>query len=134
MRARDLIREGRTGSIQDDVARALPATYTIPKLPNQDPYKQYRFGVAIAAAKGQSARAKDGEPPFAPKTAWGENEIIVSFDPNIAQWLDAALELVGLTPADKVMISTRTSEEATDVDKVSPVKAFKGYKRKWKKY
>ena len=129
MKASEFIVEGRTGSIQDDVARALPATYTIPKLPNQDPYKQYRFGVAIAAAKGQSARAKDGEPPFAPQTAWGENEIVVSFDPHIDQWLDAALELVGLKPSDKKMISTRTSEEGTDVDKKSPVQAFKGYPR-----
>lgn len=129
MRARDLIREGRTGSLQNDVARALPATYAIPKLPNQDPYKQYRFGVAIAAAKGASARARDGEPPFEPTSAWGENEIVVSFDPHIDQWLDAALQMVGLTPADKVMISTRTSEESTDVDKASPVTAFKGYPR-----
>lgn len=129
MKASEFIVEGRTGSIQDDVARALPATYAIPALPNQDPYKQYRFGVAIAAAKGQSARAKDGEPAFAPQTAWGENEIVVSFDPHIDEWLDAALELVGLTPADKKMISTRTSEEGTDVDKTSPVRAFKGYPR-----
>ena len=129
MRAHEFIVEGRTGSIQDDVARALPATYTIPKLPNQDPYKQYRFGVAIAAAKGAKQRAEEGDTPFAPKTAWGENEIIVSYDPDIADWLDAALELVGLSPSDKVMISTKNSEEATDVDKVSPVKGFKGYPR-----
>jgi hypothetical protein len=130
MKACDFIRESRPSSIQNDVARALPATYTIPKLPNQDPYKQYRFGVAIAAAKGQSARAKEGEPPFAATTPWGENEIVVSYDSNIAEWLDAALELVGLSPSDKVLISTRTSEEAPDVDKTSPVKPFKGYQRK----
>ena len=129
MRAQDFISEGRTGSIQDDVARALPATYTIPKLPNQDPYKQYRFGVAIAAAKGKSARAKDGDPEFSPESAWGENEIVVSFDPNIEEWLDDALKMVGLSPSDKVMISTRTSEEGTDVSKTSPVKGFKGYPR-----
>ena len=129
MRAREFIVEGRTGSIQDDVARALPATYTIPKLPNQDPYKQYRFGVAIAAAKGAKQRAEEGDEPFAPKTAWGENEIIVSYDPNIGEWLDAALELVGLSPSDKVMISTKNSEEATDVDTRSPVTGFKGYPR-----
>lgn len=129
MKAREFIREGRTGSIQDDVARALPATYTIPKLANQDPYKQYRFGVAIAAAKGQSARAQDGEPPFSATTAWGENEIVVSYDPNIAEWLDAALKLVGLSPSDKVLVSTPTSQEAVDVAKRSPVTAFKGYPR-----
>ena len=30
----------------------------------------------------------------------------------------------------KKLISTKKSEEAIDVDKASPVKAFKGYKRK----
>ena len=129
MRAREFVAEGRTGSIQDDVARALPATYTIPKLPNQDPYKQYRFGVAIAAAKGAKQRAEEGDAPFAPKTAWGENEIIVSYDPDIADWLDDALKLVGLSPSDKKLISTLTSEEGPDVDKRSPVTGFKGYPR-----
>lgn len=131
MKIREIISEdaGRTGSIQDDVARALPATYTIPKLPNQDPYKQYRFGVAIAAAKGKSQRAKDGEPPFSSETPWGENEIVVSFDPNIDEWIDDALQMVGLSASDKKMISTRNSEESPSVDKTSPVKAFKGYPR-----
>lgn len=129
MRAHEFIVEGRTGSIQDDVARALPATYTIPKLPNQDPYKQYRFGVAIAAAKGAKQRAEEGDEPFSPKTAWGENEIIVSYDPSIGEWLDDALKMVGLSPSDKKMISTRTSEEGADVDKRSPVTGFKGYPR-----
>ena len=72
MRAREFIRESRTGSLQDDVAKALPATWVIPKLPNQDPYKQLRFGVAIAAAKGAKDRAKEGDVPFAPQTSWGE--------------------------------------------------------------
>jgi hypothetical protein len=129
MRASEFIIEGSAGSLAPDVARALPATYTIPKLPNQDPYKQYRFGVAIAAAKGAKQRAKEGDTTFSPKSAWGENEIIVSFDPDIADWLDDALVMVGLTPSDKKMISTRTSEEAADVGKRSPVTGFKGYPR-----
>ena len=53
MRAHEFISEGRIGSIAPDVARALPATYVIPELPNQDPYLQYRFGVAMASAKGK---------------------------------------------------------------------------------
>ena len=133
MRANEFISEGKdshTGSIQDDVARALPATYTIPKLPNQDPYKQYRFGVAIAAAKGRSARKAEGDANFTPTTPWGENEIVVSYDPDIADWIDDALVMVGLSPSDKKMISTRTSEEGPDVDKTSPIKAFKGYNRR----
>ena len=125
----DPVNEARVGGMLDDDARALPATYAIPKLPNQDPYKQYRFGVALAAAKGKAARAKEGAPNFSPATVWGENQIVVSYDPDIGKWIDDALEMVGLKPSDKVMISTRASEEPIDTDTVSPVKGFKGYPR-----
>ena len=125
MRAKDFIKAGRTGSLQDDVASALPATYVIPKLKNQDPYLQYRFGVALAAAKGAKDRAEEGDQPFEPKSAWGENEIIISYDPSIDGVIDDALRIVGLTPNDKRLISTPTSEEAKDVVKGSPVPARK---------
>jgi hypothetical protein len=123
MRAKEFVKESRVGSLQDDVARALPATYVIPKLPNQDPYKQLRFGVAIAAAKGAKARAEEGDQPFAPQTAWGENQIVMSYDPAAEEWLDDALTMVGLTANDKKMISTPISEEGKGVDAKSPVPA-----------
>ena len=121
MRAKEFVRESRVGSLQDDVARALPATWVIPALPNQDPYKQLRFGVAVAAAKGARERDEEGDSPFAPQTAWGENQIVMSYDPNATEWLDAALEMVGLSPSDKKLISTPTSEEGKNVDTKSPV-------------
>ena len=124
MRAREFIRESRTGSLQDDVAKALPATYVIPKLPNQDPYKQLRFGVAIAAAKSEEHRSTE-QPSFAPQTAWGENEIVVSFDPSAEQFIDKALDMMGMKPSDKKMISTLKSEEGQHVEKRSPVAARK---------
>jgi len=127
MRAHEFISEGRTGSLAPDVADALPATYVIPELPNQDPYLQYRFGVAMAAAKGASERASDGIPPFSKSSAWGENQIVIGYmDPKTGEYIDDALKQMGLH--GKKMISTPTSEEATDVDLVSPVKAFKGFK------
>ena len=120
MRAKEFIHESRVGSLQDDVARALPATYVIPALPNQDPYKQLRFGVAIAAAKSEEHRSKE-QAAFAPQTAWGENEIIVSFDPSAEEFIDKALDMVGLSPRDKKLISTAKSEEGRHVDTKSPV-------------
>lgn len=129
MRAWEFIAEGRTGSIQDDVAKALPATYALTKLQNQDPYKQYRFGVAIAGAKGAEQRAKDHVPPYASRSAWGENQIVVSFDPDIEKWIDDALQQIGQSSSDKKLLSTFTSEEGNGVDKQSPVKGFKGYPR-----
>ena len=126
MRAYEFITEGRTGTLQPDVARALPATYVLPELPNQDPYLQYRFGVAIAGAKGAPQRKKDGIPPFASASAWGENQIVSGYmEPNISEVIDDALKQMGMS--GKKLISTSNSEEATDVDKKSPLKAFKGY-------
>lgn len=120
MRAKEFIIEARSGSLQDDVAKALPATYVIPKLPNQDPYKQLRFGIAIAAAKSAKHR-QDEQTSFAPQSAWGENEVIISYDPSIPEIIDDALELVGMSSKDKKLISTAKSEEAKDVSKLSPV-------------
>ena len=133
MRAREFIREdidGRTGSITYDVGRALPGAYKIPALKNQDPYLQYRFGVAIAGAKGAKQRAEDGVPPFDGKESeFGENEIVVSYDPHVIDYIHDALRAMGLPPSDAKQIGTLKSEEMPEVVKTSPVKPFKGYGR-----
>jgi hypothetical protein len=130
MRAKEFIAE-QHGSLTNDVSRALPGTYTIPGLPNSDFYKQYRFGVAMASARGQIERQQDSVSPreFESDTPWGENMIVSSYmDPNIEADIDYAMKEVGVT--GKKLISTPGSDEAVDVVKNSPVKAFKGYKRK----
>jgi len=126
MRAREFINEGRFGTIQPDVARSLPASYAITSLPNQDPYLQYRFGVAIAGAKGAEQRRRDNVKPYKRSTPWGQNEIVVSYDPDIEKWIDDALGEMGMKSSDAKQLSTFTSEEDTDVDKVSPVRKYKG--------
>lgn len=130
MRAKEFITEQRV-ALSVDVARALPGTYTIPGLPNSDFYAQYRFGVAMAGVRGQLERAQDSIPPydFEKETPWGENMIVSSYmDANIDNDIDLAMKEVGVS--GKKLISTKKSEEAVDVVKGSPVKAFKGYKRK----
>lgn len=119
MRAKEFIVENLSGSIQDDVARALPATYVLPELKNQDAYLQYRFGVALAAARGEEERKKDGMPAFASSSAWGENQVIVSYDPDIGELIDKALAMMG--KSEKKLISTPTSQESSDVDIVSTI-------------
>jgi len=128
MRAREFINEGRTGTITRDVGLALPGAFKIPALKNQDPYLQYRFGVAIAGAKGAAQRAKDNVPDFDGKeSVFGENEIIVSYDPHVIDYIHDALRAMGMPPSDAVQIGTMASEEAPDVEKTSPLKGFKGY-------
>jgi hypothetical protein len=131
MRAKEFITEQRV-ALSVDIARALPGTYTIPGLPNNDFYKQYRFGVALAGARGQIERKQDSIPPynFEKETPWGENMIVSSYmDSEVDKDIDYAMRETGVE-GGKVLISTMKSEEATDVVKSSPVKAFKGYKRK----
>ena len=130
MRAREFVTEGRTGSITVDVGRALPGAFKIPALKNQDPYLQYRFGVAIAGAKGAAQRRKDGVPPFDGKSSvFGENEIVVSYDPHVVDYIHDALRAMGMPASDAVQIGTMASEEAVDVDTRSPVTGFTGYPR-----
>ena len=130
MRAKEFISEARTGSITQDVGRALPGAFKTPALKNQDPYLQYRFGVAIAGAKGAKQRAKDNVPPFdGRESEFGENEIVVSYDPHVADYIKDALRAMGMPASDAVRVGTDKSEEMPEVVKVSPVKPFKGYGR-----
>ena len=130
MRASEFVTEGRTGSFTRDVGLALPGAFKIPALKNQDPYLQYRFGVAIAGAKGAAQRKQDGVPDFDGKeSVFGENEIVVSYDPEAETWIRDALVSMGMPASDAVRIGTQASEEAPDVDKTSPVRAFAGYPR-----
>lgn len=129
MRAREFVSEGKTGSITRDVGLALPGAFRIPALKNQDPYLQYRFGVAIAGAKGAEQRHKDNVEPYSRESVFGENEIVVSYDPQAETWIRDALNSMGMPPSDAQRIGTQASEEAPDVDKTSPINSFKGYPR-----
>ena len=135
MRAKEFIAEnlGSTVPTSDSHlsvsnADALPSVYSIPALPNNDFYKQYRFGVAIAQARGSKATMPAEKSNMSPSSAWGENQIVVGYDldPDI---IDQALHTIGLKSSDKKLISTRKSQESTDVDTISPIQGFKGYPR-----
>jgi hypothetical protein len=128
MRAKEFITE-MTGSIQPDVERTLPAAWVIDKLQNNDFYMQYRFGVAIAGAKGAEQRKKDNVPEFATETPWGENEVIVSYagrEP-LQGYLNDAMREMGLKPSDAKLVTSPHSEEPTDTRTISTLKPFKGY-------
>jgi len=130
MRAREFITE-TTGSILPDVQKTLPAAWVIDDLQNNDFYKQYRFGVALAGAKGAEQRKKDGVPPYASETTWGENEIVVSYagENPLKKYLDDALRQLGLSPKSAKLVTTSKSEEPAATGKTSPLQGFKGYKK-----
>ena len=134
MRAKEFIFEQRLDQVHDGLevaSMALPNTYVIPELKNNDFYDLYRFGVAIAAVRGESG--DDGvlnghESKFNAESSWGEQQVVSSeFDKDIGKTIDQALKKVG--KSGKKSASTPGSDEMDDTLTQSPIKGFKGYKR-----
>jgi len=131
MRAHEFITESVTDGLSM-AAYALPHTYVIPELKNNDFYELYRFGVAIADVRGTSG-PDDGvqngfKHDFKAETAWGENQVVSSeFDADIGQVIDKALAKVG--KRGKKSVSTPGSDEIPNTGTQSTLKPFKGYKR-----
>jgi hypothetical protein len=127
MRACEFIREQR--ELPPETKEPMRDTYMLPGLSAADPYKSYRFGVAIARAR--SDYRKDDVNPHMPEwtaeTAFGEHAIVAGFNNNIDKVIDAALAMTN-TPGGKQLVSTAASEEPNLVDTQSPIKGFKGYK------
>lgn len=118
MKINEILTEGGTGSLLPGIAHALPDVNVLTDLKNTDPYLQYRMGVALAAARAHDEDHID----FAETSVWGENMAVVSYTEEDQRTLDLALKLMpGVNAAKR--ISTRKSEEATDVQKTSPVVA-----------
>lgn len=116
--------EANSGSIQNDVADAIPALYVVPQLQNQDAYKQYRMGVAFAAARA----AEQGHIPDPTKESeLGENMVLVADTEEERRTIELAFKMMGIT--DYRMVNTKDSIEANDVDKHSPVAKFVPTKR-----
>ena len=129
MRAREFIVE-QAAKLPPEQADPMRYTYVIPGLSAADPYRNYRFGVALARARSDAV--KDGVNPNLPEwhneTAFGEHGIVAGMVPSVDQIIDAALQMTN-TPGGKKLVSTPISTEPTFVDTVSPIKAFKGYPR-----
>lgn len=133
MRAKEFISESKLEGAHDYLemaAASLPYTYVIPELNNSDFYELYRFGIAVAAVRGESGNddVQNGfKPEFKAASSWGEHQVVSSFDPNVGKVIDKALKKIN--KSGKKMVSSPGSDELTDTTKVSPMKPFKGYKR-----
>lgn len=133
MRAREFINESSLSKVHDGLeiaAVSLPNTFIIPDLKNSDFYDLYRFGLAIAAVRGESSSddvMNGTTPEFRATSTWGEHQVVSSFDPNVGKVIDSALKKVN--KSGKKAVSTSGSDEFSDTYKNSPMKPFKGYKR-----
>ena len=133
MRAREFITEQAT--LPDEYADPMKYTYVIPGLSAADPYKNYRFGVALARARGDyiapdnvDDHANDFKPEWTAETAFGEHGVVSCFDVNVDAVIDLALKMTK-TPGGKKLVSSKASQEPEFIDHHSPVKPFKGYPR-----
>jgi len=118
MRAKEFISEQfekRLGGLQDAVVRTIPGMHVIPKLQNQDAYKQYRFGLALASSG-------PGQPRAAEETPWGENMAVGVYSTGDEEILKAALQAYGV---DAKMITTKKSEEPKGTNTTSPLQPRK---------
>lgn len=132
MRLKEFLTEQQLAAVHDalDVAfLSLPNTYMIPELSNSNFYDIYRFGVAIAAVRGEGGSEDNvqdkNRPKFRPESKLGKHPTVSSFDPNVGKVIDKALAKVN--KHGKQAVSTSGSDEMKDTNKGSPVKAFKGY-------
>lgn len=127
MRAREFITEQK--NLPNEYAEPMRYTYTIPGLSAADPYKNYRFGVAIARARSDAVPddVNPNRPEWTPETAFGEHGVVVGMNAGVEKVIDVALKMTN-TLGGKQIISSPKSEEPSLVATQSPIKAFKGYK------
>jgi len=128
MRAREFITEQE--NLAPEQAAPMRQTYVIPGLSAADPYKNYRFGVAIARARSDQTPddINPHRPEWSKETPFGEHGVVVGMNAGIKPVIDAALKMTG-TPGGKRIVSTPASDEPEFVEKISPIKPFKGYPR-----
>ena len=128
MRAREFIREQQ--ELPQEIADPLRYTYVIPGLSAADPYRNYRFGVAIARARSDNVDddVNPFRPEWTPETAFGEHGVVVGMNQGIEKVIDRALSMTE-TPGGKTLVSSPGSEEPDLVNDQSPVRAFAGYPR-----
>ena len=129
MRAREFLNE--QSELPPEEADPMRWTYVLPGLSAADPYRKYRFGVAMArsrANKGPNDGVHDFKPEWSAETAFGEHGVVAGMTHDIANVIDDALAMTK-TPGGKKLVSTGPSREPGSVETHSPVKAFKGYPR-----
>ena len=126
MRAREFITEQR--DLPPESRDPMRDTYILPGLSASDPYRSYRFGVAMARARSEY-RKDDVNPhilPWSAETAFGEHAIVAGFNHGVADIIDAALKMTD-TPGGKQAVSSLPSAEPDFVETQSPLNSFKGY-------
>jgi len=127
MRAREFVTESRA-KLPVEAAGPMHDTYMIPGLRNNDAYRSYRFGVAMARARADLGGAGKDLPAWNTESAMGMYGIVAGFDETVDPVIDLALKMTDIK-GGKIAVSTDDSEEPPPVNTVSPIRSFAGYPR-----
>jgi hypothetical protein len=114
MRAKEFLPEaakahGKFTSLNADVDAALPGVWVQRELRNTDPYMQYRYGLAMAAARADAA----GHVNFEQESPWAENLTIVGYTPEDSDLVNMADKLMGVKATRIADDASRESEETS---------------------
>ena len=123
MKINDIIVEGAyhgyVGRLKDygsvkhgTVDEAIPSAIIEPQVRNTDTYMQMRYGIALAAAAAQK------DPGWEQESVWAENLAMIGYTQAEVDQIKAADKLMGVKG---VQISSKGSQERTDVNTTSPV-------------
>ena len=113
MKSSEFLKEEQ--SLIQNAVETLPSTFVFPGLPGQDAYAQYRFGVALAAARAMA----NGDIPKPEDAPMGENLVVIARSEEEEEQLMMALRLFGKSGSGKRLASP-TSDEPKDTNTRSP--------------
>ena len=129
MRAREFIGEGKRGKLSGEESGPMRDTFFLPGIRNNDAYKTYRLGMAFARARANNGGYGNDLPEWNEEGALGPYAVVSVLGQSGADLIDQGLKMIGV-PGGKVNVGGHHSTEPAGVNKSSPVKGFKGYKRK----
>ena len=125
MRAKEFINEnwtgkehGKPGKVSRQDSAELPGAFVQRQLRNTDTYMQYRYGIAVAAARAHA----EGHINFEQESAWAENLAQVMYVPEDEETIKLASKLMGVTPS---RITDNASKEGKHTSIQSPVAKIK---------
>lgn len=116
MRLKDLL-EAATGSLSPEVDATISPTVSIPELVNTDPYKQYRYLVALASVRA----IKDESVDFDEQSAWNEALTAIAYTKEELETIEMANKLMNVKG---IMLSKSNSHEPDTTGTTSPVAKF----------
>jgi hypothetical protein len=102
--------------------------YFLPAIRNNDAYRTYRLGLAMARARAEKDPTAANMPPFTPESTFAENAIVAGAEQDPSDVVLRALEMTGYG-GGMVQVGSKKSHEPAAVNEKSPVVAFKGYGR-----